>query len=56
MNKSKKELRSQGEGAVRNTTRDFNHTGIDPLLGWFSLGKPSRISRQPKREWKRGRK
>lgn len=45
-----------GTGTASNTALDSqNHTGSDPLIGWFNLAKPSR-NRQQKRGWQRGRK
>ena len=35
------------------TTDSHNHTGTDPLIGWFNVAKPSR-NRQQKRGWQRG--
>lgn len=35
------------------TADSHNHTGTDPLIGWFNLAKPSR-NRQQKRGWQRG--
>lgn len=46
--------RAPGKDATPKTTDSPNHTGSDPLLGWFNLAKPSR-DRQPKRSWKRGK-
>jgi hypothetical protein len=37
-------------------TDTLNPTGIDLLAGWFSLAKSSRINRQQKRGWQRGRR
>jgi hypothetical protein len=34
---------------------DRNCTGFDPVGGWLELSKPSRIKRQPERQWARGR-
>ena len=34
--------------ATPKTTDSCNHTGSDPLIGWFNLAKPSR-NRQKKR-------
>ncbi len=34
--------RSGGDRPTPKTTDNRNHTGTDPLLGWFSLAKPSR--------------
>jgi predicted phage gp36 major capsid-like protein len=41
-------------GATQRTSDTRNHTGQDPLTGWFSLAKSSRINRQQKRGWQRG--
>jgi len=41
-------------GATQNTSASRNHTGQDPLIGWFSHTKSSRINRQQKRGWQRG--
>ncbi len=43
-------------GATPKTSDSRNHTGQDPLTGWFGLTKSSRINRQPKRGWQRGRR
>ena len=45
--------RSGGDRPTPKTSDTRNHTGTDPLIGWFSLAKPSR-NRQQKRGWKRG--
>jgi hypothetical protein len=45
--------RSGGDCPTLKTSDTRNHTGADPLAGWFSLAKPSR-DRQQKRRWKRG--
>jgi hypothetical protein len=47
--------RNGGDRPTPKTTDSRDHTGIDPLIGWFNLAKPSR-NRQQKRSWKRGRK
>lgn len=44
--------RAPGKDATPKTADSRNHTGTDPLLGWFNLAKPSR-DRQQKRGWKR---
>ena len=45
-----------GTGTASNTALDSqNHTGSDPLIGWFNLAKPSR-NRQQKRRWKRNQR
>jgi len=41
-------------GATPGTTHSPDCIGQDPLLGWFSLAKSSRINRQPKRAWRKG--
>jgi hypothetical protein len=41
-------------GATPKTTDTENYSR-DPLAGWFSLAKSSRIQRQQKRGWQRGR-
>ena len=46
--------RAPVKDATPKTTDSPNHTGSDPLLGWFNLAKPSR-DRQPKRSWKRSK-
>jgi hypothetical protein len=45
--------RSGGDRPTQKTTDSRNHTGADPLIGWFNLAKPLR-NRQQKRGWKRG--
>lgn len=45
--------RAPRQDATPKTTDSRNHTEIDPLIGWFNLGKPSR-DRQKKRGWLRG--
>jgi len=45
-----------GTPAGRQFESDGCHfTGFDPFVGWISHGKPSRLTRQPKRQWARGR-
>lgn len=52
----KKKPHTAGTGTASKHTFDSrNHTGVDPLLGWNNLAKPSR-NRQQKRGWQRGRK
>ena len=52
---TKKKAARAGTRTASNTAFDSrNHTGSDPLIGWFNLAKPSR-NRQPKRSWKRGK-
>jgi hypothetical protein len=47
----------KGTGRRGNVPPDACHsTGFDPLAGWLELGRPSRTNRQPKREWRRGRR
>ncbi len=41
------------QDATPKTADSRNHTGTDPLIGWFNLAKPSR-TRQQKRGWQRG--
>jgi hypothetical protein len=48
--------RDRWHGATPKTTDSRNHTATDPLIGWFNLAKSSRIHRQPKRGWQRGRR
>ena len=36
-----------------STAADSTAPAIDPLAGWFALGKESREKRKPKRGWKR---
>ncbi len=48
--------RSGGDRPTPKTSDSRNHTGADPLAGWFSLAKSSRINRQQKRGWQRGRR
>jgi hypothetical protein len=51
----KKKPHTAGTGtASKRAINGQDHTGSDPLLGWFNLAKPSR-DRQQKRSWKRGR-
>lgn len=49
---------NKGRAPIQNpapkTTDSHNHTGSDPLIGWFNLAKPSR-DRQQKRSWKRSK-
>ena len=45
--------RAPSQDATPKTADSRNHTGSDPLIGWFNLAKPSR-NRQQKRIWKRG--
>jgi hypothetical protein len=45
--------RNGGDRPTPKTSDIRNPTGIDPVLGWFNLGKESRIKRQSKRGWKR---
>jgi len=54
MTKNKKG-RNGGDRPTPKTTDSRNHTGTDPLIGWFNLAKPSR-NRQQKRGWQRGRR
>ena len=52
----KKKPHTAGTGTASNTAFDSrNHTGSDPLIGWFNLAKPSR-NRQTKRGWKRNQR
>lgn len=48
--------RNGGDRPTQKTSDSRNHTGLDPLTDWFSAAKSSRISRQQKRGWRRGRK
>ena len=48
--------RAPNPDATPKTTDSRNHTGTDPLIGWFNLAKSSCINRQQKRGWQRGRK
>ncbi len=48
--------RNDGDRPTQNTSNKRNPTGIDTLAEWFSLAKSSRINRQQKRRWHRGRK
>lgn len=51
----KKKPHTASTGTAKKTKFDSrDHTGNDPLIGWFNLAKPSR-DRQPKRSWKRGK-
>lgn len=45
--------RVPNQNPTPKTTDSRNHTGTDPLIGWFNLAKPSR-NRQQKRGWQRG--
>jgi hypothetical protein len=47
--------RSGGDRPTPKTTDTENYSR-DPLAGWFSLAKSSRIQRQQKRGWQRGRR
>ena len=47
--------RAPDQDATPKTTDNHNHTGSDPLIGWFNLAKPSR-NRQTKRGWKRNQR
>ena len=47
--------RAPNPDATPKTTDSRNHTGSDPLIGWFNIAKPSR-SRQQKRGWKRNQR
>ncbi|MDR3212406.1 MAG: hypothetical protein LBT71_00585 [Azoarcus sp.] len=49
----KKKSRNRENGAAANESFP-DYTDNDPLIGWFSLGKQSRIERKPKRGWQRG--
>lgn len=40
---------TEARGNVRRDTCDYTRTH-DPLAGWLALGKPSRATRQPKRQ------
>jgi len=53
--KTKGRARLHG-GATPKTSDSRNHTGQDPLTGWFGLTKSSRINRQQKRGWQRERR
>lgn len=55
MTNQKKAARAGTRTASKNTFDSRNHTGSDPLIGWFNLAKPSR-SRQQKRGWKRNQR
>ncbi len=49
--------RSGGDRPTPKTTDTPNHTGADPLAGWFSLAdfaKASRAKRKQKRGWQKG--
>lgn len=53
---TKKKAARAGTRTASNTAFDSrNHTGSDPLIGWFNLAKPSR-SRKQKRGWKRNQR
>ena len=47
--------RVPNQNPTPKTTDSHNHTGTDPLIGWFNIAKPSR-SRQQKRGWKRNQR
>ena len=47
--------RVPNQNPTPKTTDSPNHTGSDPLIGWFNIAKPSR-SRQQKRGWKRNQR
>lgn len=51
----KKAARAGTRTASSSAIDSHNHTGTDPLIGWFNLAKPSR-NRQQKRGWQRGRR
>ena len=56
MKSNKKAAQVAGTRTAKNTAFDsHNHTGSDPLIGWFNLAKPSR-NRQQKRGWKRNQR
>ena len=56
MKSNKKAAQVASTRTASNTVFDSgNHTGTDPLLGWFNLAKPSR-NRQQKRGWKRNQR
>lgn len=48
--------RDRWHGATPKTFDRRNNTGADPLTGWFSLAKSSRINRQQKYGWQRERR
>ena len=53
---NKKAAQVAGTRTASKTAFDSrNHTGSDPLIGWFNLAKPSR-NRQTKRGWKRNQR
>jgi hypothetical protein len=56
MTKNNKGRDRLASGTTQKTSDSRNHTGADPLAGWFSLAKSSRINRQQKRGWQRGRR
>ena len=47
--------RNGGDRPTPKTTDSRNHTGSDPLIGWFNLAKPSR-KRLQNRGWQGGRR
>ena len=50
---NKKAAQVAGTRTASKTAFDSrNHTGSDPLIGWFNLTKPSR-NRQQKHGWRR---
>lgn len=48
--------RNRWHGATPQTSGSRHDTEADPLAGWFSLAKSSRINRQQKRRMQRGRR
>jgi hypothetical protein len=54
MTTNKKAARAGTHTASKALFDSRNHTGTDPLVGWFNLAKSSRINRQQKRGWQRG--
>jgi hypothetical protein len=48
--------RSGGDRPTPKTTDSRNSTAPDALTGWYGLAKSSRITRQQKRGWQRGRR
>lgn len=48
--------RAPSKDATPKTTDSLHHTKTDPRIGWLNLAKSSRVARQQKRGWQRGRR
>ena len=46
---TKEKARHHSAGKQKDRGRD--DTASDPVAGWYALGKESRATRKPKREW-----